>query len=127
MDAGQARAAASAAKQNNRVFYGGIAAAALLGYYWYKKRSGDVHNVGDAVRRLYQAINMRSGMLIKFVPLVSLSGALLTRPCLSPSFVKASRAGASVGRGMESAGESIGGRTGAALKDEGKGFQAKQQ
>lgn len=35
----------------------------------------------------------------------------------------AAKTGASVGRGLESAGQSVGGRTGAGLKDEGKGFQ----
>lgn len=49
MDPNTAHRAATAAKQNNTLLYGGVAAAALLGYYWYKKRSGEVHNVGDAV------------------------------------------------------------------------------
>jgi hypothetical protein len=41
--------------------------------------------------------------------------------------MQASRTGAAVGRGMERAGESVGGKTGAGMKDEGRGFQAKQQ
>lgn len=46
MDANQAKAVA--AKNNNKLIAGGVVAA-VLGYYWYKKRQGDVANIGDAV------------------------------------------------------------------------------
>jgi len=40
----------AAARNNNRVLLGG-AAVAVLGYYWYRKRTSEVHNIGDAVSR----------------------------------------------------------------------------
>ena len=48
MESPQARQAAQAAKHNRNVFLG-IGAAGIIGYYLYKKKQGDVRNVGDAV------------------------------------------------------------------------------
>jgi LPXTG-motif cell wall-anchored protein len=75
-----------AKKGNNNMLYAGVAGAALVGYYFYKKRQGDVANVGDA----------------------------------------AAKSGAAVGRGMERTGDAVGGRTGAHMKDEGRGFENKK-
>lgn len=40
---------------------------------------------------------------------------------------QASKAGTATGKGLERAGKEVGGDVGGALKEEGRGFQAKQQ
>lgn len=111
MDPGSARNAANAAAKNNRVLFAGVAGVAILGYLWYKRNS-NVHNIGDAV---------------SFKPYCMLCYGLSPLWTRLKMFVnlclQASRAGAATGRGLESAGERVGG----ALKEEGKGFQGKQQ
>jgi hypothetical protein len=56
MDAGQQQKIANAAKQNNNKIILGGAVAAVLGYYWYKKRQGDVFNMGDAAAKTGAAV-----------------------------------------------------------------------
>ncbi len=74
MDPNTARSAQTALKKgNNTMLYAGIAGAALVGYYFYKKRQGDVQNIGDAVSVLSplacslpsaQQVRMTRGSLI---------------------------------------------------------------
>lgn len=72
MDAQQVR---QTAKQNNNKLILGAGAAALLGYYMYKKRQGDVANVGDAVSG-----HVQGACKLGFAPKHSLSPTVPRRP-----------------------------------------------